>query len=890
MSKHIVAGTGCNLSCSYCYEKESREISGAKSTLDYDLDAILDRLEKFHEKDPEQAPGLHGGEPLLMDDDDIETIFEFIDDTWEDSPTIQTNATMIGDHHIELFDEYNVTVGVSCDGPIELNTQRNARHGDEDVTDDMSVETMRSIVRLVEAGVNVGIITVLTKTNAGTDERLETLLSWMDNLNQMGVEGHFNPAIPYENVQQDVSLSPDRLEDVYSRCVDWYFEKEYRSWGPFDSMQDNLKGNGLSGCVNRKCFDEETEILTRDGWKAFDEASLEDEVATLDQKTHELEWQQPTDKQAYVYDGEMLEFSSKAYDLKVTPDHSMYVSPHEEYGFQREEAERTADRSAAARFKTDASWDAERRETYEIDTVTADYQCGDALLNVESVEMDDWLEFLGWFISEGSCGIYDDVHKITIRQQDGGALDRIYGVCERMGFNPKRYDDTSIQLCSKQLVNELSPLGKAHEKYVPQYVKELPPEQIEIFLNSLWEGDGHKGNGGDKYYTTSKQLADDVQELLLKLGDTGRLYTDKREGPDGNWKTRHIVSWITHSCDPHLTGDVDRVDYNGMVYDFTVPNHTLFVRRNGKPVWTGNCDVSGAEAAQIAKGNGETSGCMKTLEAYGNGETFLQGDSTDNEFGERKERYDMLKQLPGPYTEDVQNGDVSDQGGCKGCKYWSVCNGGCPSSGVDEDWRNRTIWCGAKYTAYEKIEKRMRETFPNIQLVTDLPWDANITEQASHGRLDLKPFAAMRPDVRGRSSDSGYADVPLEYDPLIAAANVQNPENLEPGEARKRAIETLTDTSGFEAKVRAHELRVGEENVAVDYENQIVYTDTTDGDATIPENTDSVENQSRDDTDSNGECGCGGDCGCSDSHEETSDGSVSPDPDGWRQIDGGVEE
>jgi hypothetical protein len=241
-------------------------------------------------------------------------------------------------------------------------------------------------------------------------------------------------------------------------------------------------------------------------------------------------------------------------------------------------------------------------------------------------------------------------------------------------------------------------------------------------------------------------------------------------------------------------------------------------------------------------------------------------------------------------STDVQNGDVSDQGGCKGCKYWSVCNGGCPSSGVDEDWRNRTIWCGAKYTAYEKIEKRMRETFPNIQLVTDLPWDANITEQASHGRLDLKPFAAMRPDVRGRSSDSGYADVPLEYDPLIAAANVQNPENLEPGEARKRAIETLTDTSGFEAKVRAHELRVGEENVAVDYENQIVYTDTTDGDATIPENTDSVENQSRDDTDSNGECGCGGDCSCSDSHNGASDGSVSPDPDGWRQIEGGVEE
>ncbi len=31
------------------------------------------------------------------------------------------------------------------------------------------------------------------------------------------------------------------------------------------------------------------------------------------------------------------------------------------------------------------------------------------------------------------------------------------------------------------------------------------------------------------------------------------------------------------------------MDYDDVVYDVTVPNHTLYVRRNGKPCWSSNC-------------------------------------------------------------------------------------------------------------------------------------------------------------------------------------------------------------------------------------------------------------------------------------------------------------
>jgi len=56
---------------------------------------------------------------------------------------------------------------------------------------------------------------------------------------------------------------------------------------------------------------------------------------------------------------------------------------------------------------------------------------------------------------------------------------------------------------------------------------------------------------------------------------------------------------------------------------------------------------------------------------------------------------------------------------CRGCKYWVVCYGGCPSEARDGDWRNKTKFCESIYGMYEHIEKQMKGLFPNIQLKFD---------------------------------------------------------------------------------------------------------------------------------------------------------------------------
>jgi replicative DNA helicase len=71
---------------------------------------------------------------------------------------------------------------------------------------------------------------------------------------------------------------------------------------------------------------------------------------------------------------------------------------------------------------------------------------------------------------------------------------------------------------------------RAHEKFLPREVFALPDEQVRLFLRHLWATDGSvtvgkAGTGAVRIYyaTSSRQLADDVQMLLLRVDVRSRL-------------------------------------------------------------------------------------------------------------------------------------------------------------------------------------------------------------------------------------------------------------------------------------------------------------------------------------------------------------------------------
>jgi len=370
---------------------------------------------------------------------------------------------------------------------------------------------------------------------------------------------------------------------------------------------------GVDVVVGRffNCYDDQTEVLTQDGFKFFRDLVPDDLIATLNPATKQVEYHKAVAWQTYPYKGDLLRFSSRSYDLCVTPEHRMYVKTTKVRDFEIVTAEEVANSKVSYKYRLmrgGAGWAGEDRPMH----LLPEYR--DALGRVRGaareIDMGDWCEFLGWFISEGSafiCGENNE-HRIVISQSKAAHpahYNRIVELAKRMGFNPfLGKSEVDISITSAQLFTELRrliPKSGSTEKFIPKEILALSPVYLERLYESLMLGDGHKR--GRIFTTTSHKLVDSFSELCLKLGrcatvqqrvsGPGRLLLDS--GCDPKRKYRIFKLSISDHNMPQM-GDnatrqthVERVPYDGMVYDVTVPNHLLYVRRNGRSCWSGNC-------------------------------------------------------------------------------------------------------------------------------------------------------------------------------------------------------------------------------------------------------------------------------------------------------------
>lgn len=86
----------------------------------------------------------------------------------------------------------------------------------------------------------------------------------------------------------------------------------------------------------------------------------------------------------------------------------------------------------------------------------------------------------------------------------------------------------SKESAATEFLRGLGVLGlKACSKRVPERIFALPREQIAVFLGRLWTGDGgiQPSTRLIHYATSSKQLAQDLQHLLLRLGLQSRVHS-----------------------------------------------------------------------------------------------------------------------------------------------------------------------------------------------------------------------------------------------------------------------------------------------------------------------------------------------------------------------------
>jgi ribonucleoside-triphosphate reductase len=381
------------------------------------------------------------------------------------------------------------------------------------------------------------------------------------------------------------------------------------------------RGNGLFGSAEQTgCYDEETEVLTRQGWKFWKDVTMEDEFCTLS-RSRKIEYQRPIRLFKKKYSGKMIHFNTRNLDLKVTPNHNMLIENQKgELSLIRADKYAFSSKIYHNGIPKRGIWLGKKQDLFELKGIEGTKCCFGHEYPYTSpdrtFDTKDWMAFLGIFLSEGWYSKIKNRNKdylFIISQKKPHVRKQIKELFKRMGihYNEKIVKNGFGVHC-KTLHSYLKQFGLQKVRFIPREVLELDKEYLEILYHWLMLGDGSVSkNGQETYYTCSKQLASDVQELIIKLGYGSRITTkDKLYHGKINRiyeVSKHVKSdkyWIqTHK-------KIEVEDYCGKIYCAEVPNHTLMVRRNGKATWCGNSigvvTINCARLGYLFKGDKES--------------------------------------------------------------------------------------------------------------------------------------------------------------------------------------------------------------------------------------------------------------------------------------------
>lgn len=354
--------------------------------------------------------------------------------------------------------------------------------------------------------------------------------------------------------------------------------------------------------VHPFCYDDKVEVLTNKGWKFFKDLDKTELFLSINPETGEGEYVPAVAWINQYYEGDMVYRKSKCFDLANTPNHVHVGRKHGQKHISLVNESDIKDNFSFLSYIP--SWKG-------IDTPFI-------VIDNKKYDTNLFCEFLGYYLSEGSFTEWGDKNRtiprrrVNISQKKSEAKEKIIKCCralfknvivtkERIEFNLNKEND-------KDLIHIIRSFGHAHEKYVPDFIKELSPKYIKIFLDAFLLGDGtvHRGVLYDGYQckpqriysTSSVKLKDDLGELLLKVGkcpsfkNRGKsIYHCKKQKKD--YLARYDQWNVAELNSKYRYGKVMKKEikpYKGFIYDVELEkNHTLVVRRNDNVCVSGNC-------------------------------------------------------------------------------------------------------------------------------------------------------------------------------------------------------------------------------------------------------------------------------------------------------------
>ena len=329
-----------------------------------------------------------------------------------------------------------------------------------------------------------------------------------------------------------------------------------------------------------KCFDVETELLTKEGFKKWDEFTEKDKVGTLNLNNGHIEYQNILHVHKYKYKGNLISIKNTNMDIMATPNHRMYYQVHN----------RCKNAKNIDEYNT---W-----SNYKVDTLenipNGNIRIPTLGIYNDGVKPDidmNWIKLCAWTITEGhfkkeNAGIviYQS-DKYNYQSEIRDILNNLnidYKETSRGLRKGKNYNSYEFYIRKPDNINLQNLLN--NKKEIPEeWVNNWDKKTLKVFFWELMKGDGsfrcQKGKMDFKSYNDHD--LDMMQQICFKIG------------------FRSSINYKNHTI--HINRNRDGtfsniqayqkkvlVPYDNWVWCVTTPNDTVIVRRNGKIFITGN--------------------------------------------------------------------------------------------------------------------------------------------------------------------------------------------------------------------------------------------------------------------------------------------------------------
>lgn len=329
------------------------------------------------------------------------------------------------------------------------------------------------------------------------------------------------------------------------------------------------------------CVPTSHEILTRRGWKHYDEVMIGEYALAYNHETGELDWQTIEDVHVFDFDGELEVIDRPAKNKKFlcTKEHRWPVIKKN----GKREIVKTRDFNTACYIPLSGNFK-----------------------GTESVLSPRLAAILGWAVTDGSQLFNDKNHwNAVLYQTEGKYLNEIE---ELVGIKSRTYD-----LKKGGKTCPVIPIPKEDRKAIrdvirskselPAIVCRLSRESANAMLDAMMKADGTVSKLGQRSFSQQHPDNDPVVEafqiLCLLTGNSANI----SRRPPGNWpvspkcppgfypSTHDIVSCSinkTKAISPLKNGELKREKYCGKIWCPRIKWGTWVMRHNGHTIITGN--------------------------------------------------------------------------------------------------------------------------------------------------------------------------------------------------------------------------------------------------------------------------------------------------------------